>query len=241
MNEFSTGARHPFRPVAVAPTYNNARTLPDIIHRIESLGLPVIVVDDGSSDGTADVLSAWRSVRPDSSHVIVHPINRGKAAALRSAFAYAIDAGFTHAITIDTDGQLSPEDIPALLDLSQKRPTGLIVGVRDIHAADYPRRSCVGRRVSNLLVWIESGLRVADSQCGLRVYPLNLVASIKCAAEHFGFETEIITRAAWAGVPVIGGPVACRYLPPGERVSHFKPWLDSVRSARMHCRLIGAA
>jgi uncharacterized protein (DUF2062 family) len=232
----------PLAPVVVAPTYNNARTLPAILDGLEALGLPVIVVNDGSTDATAQLLDAWREKTAGKPHcALTHSHNRGKAAALRTAFAHAIANGFTHAVTIDTDGQLSPQDILPLLERAKRRPTALVIGVRDTARTDYPARSRIGRRISNRLVWIESGVRVADSQCGLRVYPLDFVASAPCRSEHFGFETEIITRAGWAGVAVRGEPVSCRYLPPGERVSHFKPLLDTLRAARMHVRLIAGA
>jgi hypothetical protein len=114
----------------------------------------------------------------------------------------------------------------------------LIVGTRDADADDYPSRSRLGRRISNLLVRLESGLRVEDSQCGLRVYPLSVVRRTRCRAGYFGYETEILTRAAWDGVDVIGARVSCRYFAPDQRVSHFKPWRDSLRGACMHARLL---
>jgi uncharacterized protein (DUF2062 family) len=241
MSQSASGATSAFRPVAVAPSFNNARTLGDVLDRLAATGLPIILVNDGSSDETATIAAQWQAGDPHDRHVLTHAENRGKAAALRTAFDHATRAGFTHAVTIDTDGQLAPEDIPNLLDLAARKHDALVIGARDASATDYPARSRLGRRVSNLLVWLESGVRVDDSQCGLRVYPLRLMALMPCRAERFGFETEIITRAGWAGVPVLGEPVSCRYLPPDQRVSHFKPWRDSFRAARMHGRLITAA
>jgi glycosyltransferase involved in cell wall biosynthesis len=224
------------RAVVIAPTFNNSRTLGDILARIAALGLPIIVVNDGSTDGTADLLTGDKSLT-----VITHPRNRGKAAALNTGFAAAIEAGFTHAITIDTDGQLDPEEIPTLLDAARRHPEALIVGRRKDRIDGYPTRSRMGRRVSNLLVRLESGVRVDDSQCGFRVYPLGLIAAVKCNVGHYGFETEVITRAGWAGCAVEQVPVTCRYLPSGQRVSHFRPCLDTLRAARMHLGLLGRA
>ena len=85
---------------------------------------------------------------------------------------------------------------------------------------------------------MESGVRVGDSQCGMRVYPLELVASVRCGAGRFGFETEIITRAGWASRPIIETPVRCRYFPKDKAVSHFRPWVDSFRAVGMHARLL---
>lgn len=229
-----------FRPVVIAPSFNNASTLADVLVRLESAQLPVIVVNDGSTDTTAQLLRHWQC-GDARRQVVTHDRNRGKAAALRSAFDVAIRQGYTHGVTIDTDGQLAPEDIPSLLDRARRSQDALVIGVRDESAADYPARSRIGRQVSNLFVWMESGTCVDDSQCGLRVYPLQLVSLLPCRAGHFGFETEIITRAAWAGVPILGETVSCRYLPPGQRVSHFKPWLDSLRAVCMHGRMVAGA
>jgi uncharacterized protein (DUF2062 family) len=225
------------RPVVLAPTHNNARTLPDILHRIQATGLAVILINDGSTDDTAEILSVWAEETAEN-RVITFPANLGKAAALRAGFVEAARAGFTHAITVDTDGQLSPEDIPDLLRLVAIDEKALVLGVRDTNATDYPARSRFGRWVSNLLVRLETGHKVADSQCGLRVYPLRLVNTVRCDAGHYGFETEIITRAIWAQTPIHEAPVHCKYFAGPARVSHFRPGLDSLRATGMHIRLI---
>jgi uncharacterized protein (DUF2062 family) len=221
------------RPAVILPTFNNARTLGSIIAQTLETGLPVIVVDDGCSDETSAVLAEFVG----KIQAIRHPRNRGKAAAMRSGFAAAGVAGFTHAITIDTDGQLDPAQIPQFVERCIQNPHALIIGVRDENSADYPYRSRAGRRVSNLLVQLQSGLKVSDSQCGFRVYPLDFIKAVKCSAERFGFETEIITRAGWAGCSIEEIPVTCTYGPVTDRVSHFQPWRDSLRAVAMHTRL----
>jgi uncharacterized protein (DUF2062 family) len=227
------------RPVIVAPTFNNARTLPDILQRLDPFGLDVIVTNDGSTDTSASILHEWAAHAGKTSRiVIVHDRNRGKAAALRSAFARAAELGYTHAITIDTDGQLAPEQVPMLLECSRCHPDALILGCRDDQAADYPRKSFVGRWVSNTLVRWQSGAVVSDSQCGFRVYPLATTARLGCRASRFSFETEVLTRAAWAGVPLHPVEVSCTYNPPHGRVTHFKPWRDSLRAVGMHATLL---
>ena len=228
-----------FRPAILAPTYDNGGTLGELLRRLDATGLTVFVINDGSIDRTAEILAAWASAGHDRRRVVLtHPRNRGKAAALRTGFAAAAEAGFTHVVTIDTDGQHQPEDVAPMIETARANPQTLVVGVRDESAADYPARSRVGRRLSNLMIWLESGARVEDSQCGLRVYPLALVNNVRCRAGHFGFETEIVTRAAWAGFDVVGVPVRCIYLPVGQRVSHFKPWIDTFRALAMHGNLL---
>jgi uncharacterized protein (DUF2062 family) len=170
--------------------------------------------------------------------VLTHAHNRGKAAALMTGFAAASEGSYTHAVTIDTDGQLDPEQIPALLSPAQRLPTALVLGEREEEIEGCPSRSRIGRRVSNVFVWMESGVRVADSQCGFRVYPLDLLREVRCRAGRYGFETEIITRAGWAGRPIVGTKVRCHYFPREKAVSHFRPYLDSFRSVPMHLRLV---
>jgi glycosyltransferase involved in cell wall biosynthesis len=230
------------RPVVVAPTFNNAGTLGDVLARIAALGLPVIVINDGCGDGTAGLLARLgvENAIPGMT-VITHPVNRGKAAALYSGFDAARESGYTHAVTIDTDGQLDPEEIPVLLAVARENPDALVVGKRDERIEGYPTKSRLGRRISNLLIRLESGVRVEDSQCGFRVYPLGLIAALKCRVGHYGFETEVITRAGWAGCAIAQAPVTCRYLPGDQRVSHFRPGLDTLRAMRMHLALLGRA
>src|SRR4051794_12803398 len=207
--------RSSFSVAIVAPTFNNVRTLRAIVTRLTRSGLPVFVVNDGSTDATAHVLDELRQELP--LQVVTQPRNRGKAAALRTGFAAAAQAGHTHAITIDTDGQLDPDEIPQFVAVARKWPRDLIIGTRDDDAPDYPSRSRLGRRASNLFVWMESGLRVNDSQCGFRVYPLELLRLVNCRAGRYGFETEIITRAGWAGAGVREVPVSCTYQSVVER------------------------
>ncbi len=231
-----------FRPVVLAPTYNNAGTLPDILNRIDQLQLPAIVVNDGSTDGTDDCLERWRLDAQSTPRVVVtHSGNQGKAAALHTGFAVARQEDFTHAVTIDTDGQLDPEQIPDLVAMAAKHGDSLILGVRDDTKADYPFRSRLGRRISNFAIRAESGLRISDSQCGLRVYPLALLSAIRCTAPFFAFEAEVITRAAWAGCRVLEFPANCRYFTPPARVSHFRPVIDTLRGLRLHARLLAQA
>jgi uncharacterized protein (DUF2062 family) len=228
-----------FSPAVVLPTFDNARTLAPIVTRVTQLGLHAFVVNDGSTDDTVAVAATLAS--DPRVTVITHEQNRGKAAALMTGFAAAEAAGYTHAVTIDTDGQLDPDEIPRLLEVARREPDAFVVGTRDASAADYPQRSRRGRWASNLLVRWESGLCVSDSQCGFRVYPLTMVRQLACRAQRYGFETEVLTRAAWAGWAVREVPVSCSYLPHGQRVSHFRPWVDTFRAVPMHARLMTRA
>jgi uncharacterized protein (DUF2062 family) len=128
--------------------------------------------------------------------------------------------------------------LTALLEIAAEDPAAIGVGVRAIATESYPRRSRVGRRASNAMVRLLSGLRVADSQCGLRVYPVAVIDFLQCRSGRYAFETEVLIRAGWANVPVRETPVQCIYYTGDRRVSHFNPWRDSISAAWMHTRLL---
>jgi len=222
-----------FLPVILAPTFNNASTLREVLWQVQSAGVPVIVVDDGSTDDTPAVLRNYPAIT-----VLRHPANCGKAGALHTGFARARRLGFTHVLTIDSDGQHDPAEIGGLLEIARRSPQALVLGTRSAETAGYPWRSKFGRSVSNSLVWMESGLKVIDTQCGYRVYPIELVNSVPCAAARYAYETEILTRAAWNHWEVVQIDVACRYFQGEARVSHFRPFLDSAQVLLMHGRLL---
>ncbi|HEV7298890.1 MAG TPA: DUF2062 domain-containing protein [Tepidisphaeraceae bacterium] len=235
----------PVRLAVVAPTYNNARWLGDVLSQLDATGLDVIAVDDGCTDGSEQIIVDWqqRSATdpPQRRHVVRHASNRGKAQAMQSGFAEARRLGFTHALTIDTDGQHCATDVLPLAALARQHPEAMVIGARSIDVEGYPRGSRVGRAISNFLVYVESGARVSDSQCGLRVYPLGPLAKVRTFAGRFGYETEVITRFAWAGGAICESPIHCVYRVAGGRTSHFRPWRDSVSASLMHMRLLGRA
>ncbi|MGI9014418.1 MAG: DUF2062 domain-containing protein [Phycisphaerales bacterium] len=232
-------ANTPFRPVVIAPTYNNARTVIDVVAGVSAIGLPMIVVNDGCTDITANLLAACNETRTDLT-ILTHNANRGKADALRTGFSHAASRGYTHAGTIDTDGQLDAADLALLFDRARAVPSALMIGSR-IPDSNAPERCAIGRRFSSLFVRIETGLSITDSQCGLRVYPIALLESVRTRSRRFAFETEIITRAVWAGFPIEQVPVTGRYFSEENRISHYRPWIDTLQITGLHLRLIGRA
>ena len=227
-----------FSPVVLLPTYNNAGTLIDVLDRVEALSLPMIVINDGATDDTPKLLAEWkRRPRSVEATVLTHSQNRGKGAAMKTGFAAARAAGHTHAVTMDTDGQLDPEQIPILLEAAKRSPDALVLGVRPGPVEGCPKANRVGQVLSNAALWLECGLSVTDSQCGLRVYPIEIPTILRPRPDRFGFEAEIITRAAWAGYPIVEVPVHCRYFPDDERVSHFSPLRDGARGFFMQAKL----
>lgn len=229
---------HPPRCAVVAPTYNNGTTLINVLDRIDAIGIHVIVVNDGSTDGTAALLEQWQVASPQIRNVMTHTRNLGKAAAMLTGFAEARKLNYTHAITIDTDDQLDPEEIPKFVAAVILNPHTLVLGSRDATSAAYPRLSRLGRWASNVLILWWAGLRVSDSQCGFRAYPLAEILQLPCLAGRYGYETEIVCRAGWAGLAVAEVSVNCHYVLPQGRVSHFRAWEDSWRAVGMHARLL---
>lgn len=238
MDDTSDG-RERFAPIVVVPTFDHAVQLSGVLDGIARLGLPCIVVDDGSSDGTESLLDSWRAAHMRKDYIVRrHDRNRGKAAALETGFEEARHRNHTHAVTIDADGQLETADIPALLAASRADPTALVLGTRPEFIPGRPTRCLVGRRHAGLAVFAQTGRRLADTQCGLRVYPLELLGSVRCRSGRFAFESEIITRSIWQGREVVEVPVSCSYAAADERVSHFRPYSDSIRQGVMHVGLL---
>ena len=192
----------------------------------------VIVVNDGSTDGTQALLDGFAQ---DGVHVVTHPSNCGKGTALQTGFARAIQLGFTHAITMDTDGQHASDDLPAFLGAIAAHPDALIVGQRDLVGAGRARKSRVLRAHSNFWVWAETGTWVADTQSGFRAYPLNAVAGIRFKTCNYDFEIESLVALMWRGTPVQPIPVQAKYGPGSE--SHFRPLQDFALVTRLNASL----
>lgn len=232
-----------FRPVIVAPTFNHAPRLagflPSLRRVAQELNLALIVVNDGSTDETPRILASEAASTERSATLIVleHETNHGKAAALRTAFEHALAQGFTHAMTIDTDGQHDPADIAPTLELARQHPETIVIGARARRMPGYPLGCRLGRAISNFWVWAQSGQRVTDSQSGLRVYPLEVERRLNAHATRYGYETEVLTRLAWSGVQAIERPINCTYTLAGGRITHFRPTKDSLAAAAMHWRL----
>ncbi|MFO0962010.1 MAG: glycosyltransferase family 2 protein [Phycisphaerales bacterium] len=206
------------RVVAVVPTYQNAGTLRGVLDALETQGFSIIVVDDGSTDGTGELLRAWTRERPRERTVVSLERNRGKGAALAAGFAAAVDAGARRIVTVDADGQHRAGDARRIAD---QPGDAMIVGARAEGSAAYPRRSRFGRRLWALGVRSLTGLGLADPVCGLRAYPAEAVARVRPRFGRFCWEIEWIVRAAWSGVRVEELPIETIYLPRGERVSHW--------------------
>ena len=221
------------RLAIVIPVYNHGTRIRDVILKTIPLGYPVFVVDDGSTDQTAEVLSSMKGIT-----VLGHPQNLGKGAALKTGFAAALKVS-DWVITLDADGQHKPEDIKILTAAVTKEKRAIIIGAREgMNGEHVPWTSRFGRGFSNFWVWLSGGPRVSDSQSGFRVYPLPESLDLDVRALRFQYEVEILVRAHQNGMSVIEAPVQVVYQKGAERVSHFHPWKDFLRNAITFSRLI---
>lgn len=224
------------KPVAVVPVYNHAATAGAVVRSLHALGLPVILVDDGSEAGCAAALDALAAT-PETS-LLRLPINSGKGSAVIAGLREAHARGYTHALQLDADGQHDAAALPAFLAAMRDAPNAVIVGCPR-YDESVPKGRLIGRYATHLWVWINTlSRRIRDSMCGLRVYPL--AAALPAldampAQSRMEFDTEILVRLDWAGVPIRNEPVSVRYPPDG--VSHFRLWRDNARISKMHARL----
>lgn len=218
------------RLAVIIPTYNHGGRVAAVARRAVSLGWPVIVVDDGSTDHTARVLKTVSGIR-----VLRHPVNRGKGAALVTGMRCAALIA-DYAVTMDADGQHDPLDARKLTAVIPKDRRVIVVGRREM--ADAPWTSRKGRAFSNFWVRVSGGPLVSDSQSGFRIYPLPETLHMGVAARRYQFEVEVLARAAWQGIVVVEAPITADYTTALPRISHFRPFVDFLRNFGAFTRLI---
>ncbi len=226
--------------LVIIPSYNPGPQVVDTVRAARAQWTPVWVVVDGSTDGSAASLQALAR-DDDGLQVIVLPENRGKGSAVLAGISQARVAGFTHALTMDSDGQHPADLIPAFMAASQNRPEAMVLG-KPVFAADAPALRVNGRKVSNGWANLETlWMGIGDSLYGFRVYPIAPLQRIMLAnrwMRRFDFDPEAVVRLCWAGVPPLNRDAPVRYLRPDEGgVSHFRYLRDNTLLTWMHTRL----
>lgn len=218
----------------IIPTYNNAGTIVDVVQRSMAQCSDVIVVCDGCTDNTLQLLNAL-SEKP----VIVElKKNSGKGTALKAGFRYALANGFAYAITLDGDAQHYPEDIPVLLAANQKHPGALIVGERKhLEKADRSGGSKFANAFSNFWFAVQTGRYLKDTQTGYRLYPLKKLRGLSLLTSRYEAELELMVFASWNGVRLVNEQVNVFYPPREERISHFRPGKDFLRISLLNAVL----
>jgi glycosyltransferase involved in cell wall biosynthesis len=230
----------PFSPVAIVPVYNHPATIGRMVQGVLRAGLRCILVDDGSEPGCAAVLDALAAQHGPQVTLLRLPQNQGKGGAVMTGMRHALAAGYSHALQIDADGQHDVADIPAFIALARAHPQAMVCGAPR-YDASVPKARLYGRYATHVWVWINTlSLDIEDSMCGFRVYPLREAIGVMDRArigKHMEFDTEILVRMHWKGVPFITQRTAVTY--PQDGLSHFRVWRDNMLISGMHTRLFG--
>lgn len=223
----------------IVPTYNNSGTVIQVVRRIMEYAKDIIVVNDGSTDDTHRLLTEFitqeKLLHPETRITLIsYENNRGKGHALRIGFAQALDMGFVYAVTIDSDGQHYPEDLPIIIAaLKQQDEEGLnrvlIVGNRKLQQKNMPKGNTFANYFSNFWFMLQTWQYLPDTQTGYRIYPLQHLTGLSLLTARYEAELELLVMQAWHGVKLISVPIRVYYPPKGERISHFRPFLDFAR------------
>lgn len=205
----------------VMPTYNNGGTLRNMVERVLNYCADVIIVNDGCTDNSAEILASFGNAIT----VVDYDKNRGKGFALKQGFKKAKALGFDHALTIDSDGQHFPEDIPLFVNALEKNKETLIVGSRNLNQENMPGGNTFANKFSNFWFKVQTGIDLPDTQTGFRLYPLRRLPKI--FSSRYEAELALLVFSAWRGIDLI--PVKINVLYPEDRVTHFRPFWDFFR------------
>ena len=212
------------KALVVIPALNAEQTIAAVVRNCKAVNEHVLVVDDGSADRTADV------ARDAGADVVSHPINRGKGAALKTGFAYALDHAFDAVVTLDADGQHLPAEIPKFFAAREESGADLIIGGRaHLFSQMLPRRR-FANRFSARCIAFASNANVTDSQSGYRLYSSQLLRAIRLRTDGFDMESEVIVQAGRRGFKILLIPIDLGFVD-GQSTSHYKPLMDTARIA----------
>ncbi len=221
------------RVAVLIPTYNNATTLAAVLEDALSYTHHVIVVNDGATDHTQEILAANPLIQ-----LVSYSPNRGKGIALRRGFSYAKEQGYDYVITMDADGQHFASDLPILLNKIKEDPNALVIGARNLQQENMPGKNTFANKFSNFWFYVETGLKGPDTQSGYRLYPLHRMGNTRYWCTKYEFEIEVLVRSAWKGIKIDWAPVQVYYPPAEERISHFRPFRDFSRISVLNTVLV---
>jgi len=207
------------------PAYNCGKRIENVIKSVLQQTSDVIVVDDGSTDDTANVLSLFEK----QIILISYKKNKGKGYALKQGFNEANKRGFSHVLTMDSDGQHLAEDIQIFVNEANRFPNALIVGSRSFDHPNMPKENIFANKFSNFWFTLQTAHKLPDTQTGYRLYPLKRMGKMKPFTNRYEAELELLVRFSWKGIPLKSVPVQVHYPVKEERISHFRPKKDFFR------------
>ncbi len=225
-----------FNPIAIIPHYNHSETVGGVAEQLNQLGIPVLIVDDDSSDEHKAVLEQFS--QNEQLSILFCEINGGKGAAVKAGFQKAQALGFSHAIQVDADGQHHIIDVKKMLEQAEKSPNAIVCG-KPIYGKDAPKARLYGRKITDFWNAINTlSFDIKDGMCGFRIYPIERIVEIieqEFIGNRMDFDTEILIHSYWQKIPLIWIDTSVRYAEDG--VSHFRSWADNWLISKMHARL----
>lgn len=207
------------------PTYNNSATLKKVIESALEAGYDVVAVNDGSTDGTQQILKGFG----ERIHTVSYTPNRGKGYAIGKGLKEAYRLGYTHAVTMDSDGQHKVCDVPNLVKEAEQHPDALVVGERELKGVERTAGSSFANKFANFWFTVQTLRSGIDTQSGFKLYPLKKVHGIHIMGNRYEGELELLVKSAWRLTEIRSAKVTAYYPPKSERVSHFRPGRDFMR------------
>lgn len=211
------------RPCVIIPTYNEAKTIASLIKQVISLGFKIVVIDDGSTDFTADI------AQTSSATVLRNIKNLGKGAALVKGYNFAVAQGFDAVISMDGDGQHEPSDLAVFVERAESSNCGVVIGNRMTTISQMPILRILTNRFMSWLISLITGQNIADTQCGFRLVRSEILRKIILSTTKYETESEILIRAARLGFKIESVPVKTIYS--GQK-SQINPFVDTLRFLR---------
>jgi glycosyltransferase involved in cell wall biosynthesis len=212
------------RVLVIIPALNAERSIGTVVRDCKAVVSDVVVVDDGSADRTAE------EAKVAGAQIASHSVNRGKGAALKTGFAYALERGFDAVLTLDADGQHLAREIPKFLAARDETGADLIIGGRaHLFGQMLPRRR-FANRLSTRCIAFASHTNVTDSQSGFRLYSAQLLRAIRLRSDGFDMESEVIVQAGQRRFKILSIPIDLGFVD-GQSTSHYKPLMDTIRIA----------
>jgi glycosyltransferase involved in cell wall biosynthesis len=216
----------------IIPTYNNEQTIKSVIDSVLKFTDHIIVVNDGATDHTAEILKQFSQL-----NILSYSPNRGKGIALRTGIKTALEKGYRYAITIDSDGQHFADDIPVFIDKIEDEPDSLLIGARNLNQENMPKKNTFGNKFSNFWFMLFTGINLPDTQSGYRLYPIQKMKGMRYFTSKYEFEIEVSVKAAWRGIQVLPVSINVFYAEADKRISHFRPGKDFTRISLLNTYL----